>query len=370
MPAGATQTGPVRLDSLTSLRFFAAGLVLVHHAFYLLMPGSLGAAVTSVGYVGVGFFFVLSGFVLAWTYKPSLATRHFYGRRFARIYPLHIGTAVLALILLLATVGSVPFWPSVLNVFLLQSWVPIEEYGSSLNGVSWSLCCEAFFYLCFPVLIRLAHRWNLPVAAVATILTMIAVAALSISIMPADVAQQFLYKGPLFRIGEFILGILLAIGFQRGFRLRIGVKPALLVMVLAYVAALALGPVLARLGLPHFRAFADLMVLPASCLLIHAAAASDMRHRDGWLRAKPLVALGDASFALYMIHFLILQVWVDVFGSADAGSIAGYATLLALCVVSVAASIAAYRWYEHPLERVLRARLGTPPRVPEPRLAH
>lgn len=359
MPAGGTQTDPTRLDSLTSLRFFAAAIVLLHHAFAILMPGTLGATLTSAGYVGVGFFFVLSGFVLAWTFKPSLPTRNFYGRRLARIYPLHVGTAIVAAAMILAIGGSLPIWPSTLNVLLLQSWVPVESYGASLNGVSWSLCCEAFFYLCFPVLIRWAQRWNLRVAATVVVVAMLAVAAASVILLPQEVAQQFLYKSPLFRIGEFILGILLAVGMQRGYRLNVGIGPALLLVALSYGASLAIGPAVRALGLPDLRAFADLLVIPATCLLIHAAANSDLRGAGKWLRSRWLVVLGDASFALYMIHYLLLIGWEEVLGRPTS-TMLGYASVAAASALAVGLSLVVYRWYEHPLERVLRRRLGTP----------
>ena len=65
--------GPSRLDSLTGLRFFAAGIVFMHHSFEL-TTGTLREALLAVfghGRAGVSFFFVLSGFVLAWSARPG-----------------------------------------------------------------------------------------------------------------------------------------------------------------------------------------------------------------------------------------------------------------------------------------------------------
>ena len=78
------------LGSLTGLRFVAALLVFGRHAL-LLFAGTPVAGVASVvllpASAGVSFFFVLSGFVLAWCHRSEDSPRSFYRRRFARIYP-------------------------------------------------------------------------------------------------------------------------------------------------------------------------------------------------------------------------------------------------------------------------------------------
>ncbi|MBT2549596.1 acyltransferase family protein [Arthrobacter sp. ISL-65] len=63
-----------------------------------------------MGQAGVTFFFLLSGFVLAWSMNPSTSKRQFYWRRFARIWPLHALTALAAVVLSLSAQGdqSVP----------------------------------------------------------------------------------------------------------------------------------------------------------------------------------------------------------------------------------------------------------------------
>ena len=88
-PAGSSA---VRLDALTGLRWWAAFMVfLFHMRVFAPLPGPL-AAVFDQGYLGVTFFFVLSGFVLTWAIRPGSRTRDFYQSRFARIYPLYLAT--------------------------------------------------------------------------------------------------------------------------------------------------------------------------------------------------------------------------------------------------------------------------------------
>ena len=335
-------------------------MVLVHHGFYLLTPNTKLAAVASVGFVGVGFFFVLSGFVLTWSHNPDLPVRYFYGRRLARIYPLHLVTAVLALGLALALGQGVEPGQALLNLLLLQSWVPVESFGSSLNGVSWSLCCEAFFYLMFPALGRWARRWDLSAAiwVVAGVLVMVAVTA--VILLPHDAAQQFLYKGPAYRTGGFILGIILALQIKGGRRLKVSVKFAVVFACFSYCLALAASLVATRVGLPDLRVYGDLITLPAAYVLIAAATRSDLNGEAGLLRHPRLVVLGEASFALYMTHYLLLTAWVGFVGVPGSMAV-GVAVFVGLSLVSVVISVAAYRWIEHPAERYFRARIGTPP---------
>ena len=114
-----------------------------------------------IGYVGVSFFFVLSGFILVYTYAGrNIVLRDFWQTRFARIYPAYLFALLLTspFWIIGALKMHVPFFAfgerhfaltSALVVLLLQSWVP----GAALswNSVSWSLSVEAFFYAGFSV---------------------------------------------------------------------------------------------------------------------------------------------------------------------------------------------------------------------------
>ncbi|MHC2999665.1 hypothetical protein OB08_11010 [Microbacterium sp. HJ5] len=86
-----------RLDAITGLRWWAAFAVFAHHIQNLVpLPGPI-AAVAGFGHLGVTFFFVLSGFVLTWAWRPEVDKRTFWWRRFSRIYPLTLVTLFLAI---------------------------------------------------------------------------------------------------------------------------------------------------------------------------------------------------------------------------------------------------------------------------------
>ncbi len=117
---------------------------------------------TAIGYIGVMFFFTLSGFVLAWAIRPGVSKRSFYQARFARIYPLYLATW-LAAVAASFVLGDDKSWIGiVLSLILLQAWVPVPEIYGAGNSPGWSLSVEAFFYALFPFLtagrLRLQER--------------------------------------------------------------------------------------------------------------------------------------------------------------------------------------------------------------------
>ena len=234
-----------RLDSLTGLRFAAALFVVVHHAESFELA-ELGPAdrLAEVGYVGVEFFFVLSGFVLAWVLRPDDRARSFYRRRFARVYPLHLAFLIPGAILLAAGLIEVSAISTALTVPLLQAWSPPHTaIDASLNAPDWSLSCEAFFYLCFPLLgALLARRTSHRLYAVAAGTVAAMVAAYLLSRLPSFVDQAWwlVYTFPAYRIGEFVLGIVLALLVARGaLRLpSLGMACTLTVVALLVVASL------------------------------------------------------------------------------------------------------------------------------------
>src|SRR5258707_3348066 len=100
---------PRNISPLTSLRFFAASLVLWHHSVRIFLPGfSVRHAhkvpedfcgIVSLAFpVSVSFFFLLSGYVLSFMYlhnRPAIDKSEFFAARFARLYPLYFVVLVL-----------------------------------------------------------------------------------------------------------------------------------------------------------------------------------------------------------------------------------------------------------------------------------
>ena len=141
----------VKLDALTGLRIVAAGMIVAHHSRVLQIPVPNYALDH-----GVSFFFVLSGFIIAYAY-PKLDGKgevlKFLVARIARIWPAHF----VALLLVVAFLQMPLDRMFLANMFLLHGWVPSWPWYFSYNAPSWSISTELFFYIAFPALI---FQWN------------------------------------------------------------------------------------------------------------------------------------------------------------------------------------------------------------------
>ena len=222
--AGPTSEGghdrlSTSLPSLTGLRWCAALMVFLYHVsvvqYFGGRPAMLVETAFDGGDTGVSFFFILSGFVLSWSASRVVRPVPFWRKRFARIYPVHLATALLALTLAFTLApGTKPDGTQLAaNLTLVQSWVPRGGFYQGVNPVSWSLACEAFFYLLFPLLIallrRLGTRGN-TVVVVACLVLEFLIPTLAHLLVPARDLNFLLYYFPLARLPEFVLGMALA----------------------------------------------------------------------------------------------------------------------------------------------------------------
>lgn len=352
MVTGAQPIARGRLDRLTSLRFFAALLVTLHHATRDLGPLGVVTDFFAAGTVGVSFFFALSGFILAWTRRSDDTPRAFYRRRFARVYPLHLATWFVALVLLFAFGVGSPVVAIGATLVLLQAWVPKESVFFGVNPPSWSLSCEAFFYAVFPFLPlhRVTRTW-----AVVTAFLPLAAAVVVLAVFGRMYWATYVFPG--WRVMEFVAGAVLATYMQSsGWRPKVRVPAAGAVTVVAL--AVSMGVVPALIGSNH--GIEDGLMLPAWLLLIAAGCAADLDDRPGPLRSSWLLRLGEWSFALYLTHLILLGLINAVVPGLDDLPLLGrLAVDLVFVATSVAVAAAAYYLVERPMERRLR---GAAPR--------
>lgn len=355
--AGHPRLRPARLQSLTSLRWFAALVVFVTHSFPLIEGSSLEAGFKRVGQhgaVGVSFFFILSGFVLAWTYRSGDTALAFYRRRFARIAPVYWVSSLLAFAVIAGVESDLT--PSrvtraVFSLAALQAWIPDARVYLGGNPVGWSLSVEMFFYAMFPLVILLAVRMSprtLLISAGCLALFTSVVAPLVLA--PDDPAVGFriwaLKISPIVRMSEFMIGMIMALLLRSGARI-----PHLRAMAWCAVT-LTVGTYSAGGWVPLYLGLGALTLVPF-CLLIMCFAQSDVNGEAGPLRAPWLVALGRWSFCFYLVHQLVIRVIVDELPvSGGIGVRLGY--VVGALLLSVGVSAALYRLVEQPLERKLR----------------
>ena len=358
-PEKVRDTRPAKLDALTSLRFFAAMLILFSHALPTFFANTTKTLETIPLAQGVSFFFVLSGFILTYVH-PRLDTAGssllFLRARIARVFPAHIVTAILSLgiaAVSLQHLNRTTWCILISNILMLQSWIPQERFYFSLNAPSWSISTEFFFYLAFPFLIQKIqsrHLKNLIFASLCLIgcVALGAYLHLPRNAMPDSMSMHALiYIHPLARLFEFCLGMSCAVVFknlsQSNLRKKIdagtasfleaGVIAAMIIYLLNIFDAtkclqlnsygLALREWLLYDG--NCFAFAALIVLCA----IQKGAVSQL------LSGKTLIWLGEISYSLYLLHFLILMYYQkNIAYFAQINQALLFAAYLALTIIS------------------------------------
>ncbi len=189
-------------------------------------------------------FFVLSGFVLAWSHRDETSPQRFWWARIARIAPLHLTALALAVAVVAPVVPEIvsPSRGSVVaNALLISAWRP--DWWQAGNPVSWSLVCEAAFYATFPLLTLVLRRVSttaLAVVAVAAVVATFAEPLLGLhavqAVLPIPVDAG---HSPIARFPEFLLGVavarLMRTGAWRGAPLALAVPLA----AVGYAAATA-----------------------------------------------------------------------------------------------------------------------------------
>lgn len=360
--ATSASSFPLALPGLTSVRFaLALGVVLFH---YHLASPYRGTDVTGLferARLGVDAFFILSGFILIHAYDRELIEGRFSYLRFlvariARIFPLHLavlafmGALVAGATVLGADFDRSGYTPSSLltSSLLVQSWgvapFPTEW---SWNGPSWSLSAEWFAYVTFPGFAVLAHRWrNRPVTLLALAgVLFVVLDAIYRTFFGAILPHAEENLGILRLLPEFLYGVAL---YRAGQRLRPSPTAALIGAVIA--AGLVL-------SLMHLRSDDRLIVVAFGPLMLALALLSKARVA-GWLAARPLTFLGEASFALYLAHMPILLFWKNAVAELTGGSSAyvmSIPELTALFALTLPLACAAHVFLEVPARNLIRS---------------
>lgn len=389
------------LNALTGARFLAAYWVLIYHFTiqfrYVRFPGkpavstslpSLLAPTLLQGHLGVDFFFLLSGFILAYTYLSSDGglrgtKRAFWVARIARIYPVYL----LGLIL-----GLYPFYleehhvarrlviPGILHLLMLHAWIPI---GLDWNQPSWSLGVESTFYLLFPFVLPLVARLPRRSLWLLVFVSWLLFAAINLDLLAftqAGFGHLFFFwtdlvrYEPLVSMPEFIAGTALGLLFTRDgglaipwlprlrgwtFDILILVMLALLSGVMAIIYAMKLNSSPVDIGAP----FALPMLAGVIVLLAY------QRGIFAWLLSTPIMVwLGEISYGIYILQ---KPVWAlfdkHLWSVVDGISMFlihrpanDYMLLAGLSLLLIACASFSFKFLETPLRRWIRATWSKP----------
>jgi exopolysaccharide production protein ExoZ len=329
------------VETIQFLRFIAAMAVVFFHGY----QASTADADDQFGYwfdmgaAGVHIFFVISGFVIMFTSYGSkdegMPTGRFLLKRIVRIFPIYwiCCAAYLAYHTAFGVGYGMPFWNWVGAFFLMPG------DSSRIIGPGWTLSFELFFYLSFATVLRLRAL------TAVTLLSILFIATIAIGFVLRFPGPLSIAHNPL--ILEFIAGCWLAYFYGR---MRVGSLALGAASVVAGTLLFVVG------GLIDYRSIPLFIVWGIPSMFIVAGAL--MMEESGKLPSsiERLGRLGDSSYALYLIHVLIIAMLLDVglrsIVPLDPSLAIGLTMVLAIVCGVLAAAIFAF--VEKPLLRWLR----------------
>lgn len=341
-----------QLYGIQVLRAFAALMVAVHHVQpdAALLAQRSGASFSPSHILpwmaGVDIFFVVSGFIMVHSseklFDSKVGPRLFLLRRLARIVPLYWAMTTVFLLVglllpaalnsgapsLLQIVSSYLFWPAVSTEGLVQ---PVYSLG-------WTLNYEMLFYALFGLALFLPRASVVPAATLALAL-MVGAERLA-----GPLPLPFGFWGqPI--VLEFAAGMGLALLRQRGFRLPGEYR--WLAAALAIAILLVAAPLYGTLtGWGTFALHGS-----AAALLVMAASSGSGQSAPSAL-VRGLAEVGDASYALYLVHPFAIRGLREIFLRVAPGWPVLF--VLVALIAAVVAAVIVYHAFERPMTQALR----------------
>jgi peptidoglycan/LPS O-acetylase OafA/YrhL len=374
-------TPQTELTGLTALRGLAAWWVVFYHFApfsYAHLPLNLWL-ITKKGFLAVDLFFILSGFVIFYSYQHSLSAdvrslRTFFVKRLARVYPLHLLflMAYLVLTFTLLVVRNTPPDPLTfsakqfgLQVTLLQAWGFTENAALSWNYPAWSISAEFFAYLLFPIFLLVLKPQKWPTVALCLVILACTAGLIgyyfAIDICPGTVPTNVtsvttipnicslnrkIDVTSLFRCAsQFFIGICLCVLYVRATTRREFIG---MLSCFAGVIVLVMGIVLQWDDVYFATIGWTLLVFGIACEPVIVK--KILCHRS-------LIWLGNISYATYMCHALARVIFKILFVSATGNpAVPFYAPVWSIILAFIGILIIShflYNWFERPAQRTV-----------------
>ena len=338
-------TSRLQLDGIQALRGLAAGLVLVEHTVNAISTRYLGIAPIDSPLsifpfpVGVDIFFVISGFIIAYSsrslYGQPGAWRQFALRRSARVVPLYWLTTsfmIVAFIAIGSRAWSDASWWSVAASYLFLPAANAEGLVYPILTVGWTLNYEMAFYVLFAMALVFTERVALSVVVGLLVL----LAALGALAQPVALAPRF-WTSPI--ILEFAAGIGLYWLYRTGnLSLPSGARSFLAIAAVSCLALATADP-----GAWRWLVWGGPATLLVAAALgtgtVHGAMATGIRRAGDWSYGIYLAHVPIAMIGAMACQLLLPQtnwVWFGLFP-------------VYVVVTSLAVAALLHRWVERPL---------------------
>jgi len=322
----------MQLRLIQASRGVAALLVIIHHisnATKDYFKFELLNDIFSVGWSGVDFFFVLSGFIMIFIHYNDLRYKsnvdYFFVKRFVRIYPIYWVLASISLVFYLFS-GKTEGWGF---IYILKSYLLIYQDQQPFLAVAWSLTYEVFFYLVFGIGIFLGLK------TMKIVLPLWFIAILAINIMHIGNLPQlieFCFNGYII---DFLLGCATGYIFHFGkkltpYRSYVLFSGLLLFIIMFFVSLTTSWG--SRLALET-----RLMYGIACSFIILGAALIDAT--GNFKTPRLFLLLGDSSYILYLVHPLVLAT---IYKISFNKTVFGYLQTFNLGLLSIVIALVAF----------------------------
>ena len=368
----------MHIKSLTGLRFIAVLFVFLYHIQGVF---SIPNPHLPFGNNAVAFFFVLSGFILTYVYSKKLKTRgdvvRFYKNRVARIWPLHFVCLMLFVFFIFGwnySIGSPEQQGHLLTqVFLVQSLVPNAKWIFSQNPVAWSISTEMLFYVLFPLLVICSPKsfWRRYVLiALSTPIVLFGLQYFHNQMLNQNAVSfadltTVVHVNPLLRFFEFATGAAVGHVFIKSFDQTavrnmwtdtsmevtgIGMLIGYWYLILKHDVFMTL-KTHAWLGdiFSSWLWFSSPVMIFAFIIWTFARSQGIIARL---MSTKPMVFLGEISFAFYLIHMFVIRILLQNQGM-DPERFTGWPAVVFCFVVSIAASTLLFKLVEMPGKKLM-----------------
>jgi peptidoglycan/LPS O-acetylase OafA/YrhL len=306
------------LPALTGIRTLLALAIILFH----FTPPHLGLLYPIIdnGYVFVGVFFLISGYVLTYNYADrarTLVKREFWLARFSRLYPVYLLVLIISVSMLQDewhARSHAEFWQGLLlTPLVLQGWSP--SVATFWNTVAWTLTSECVLYIAFPWLIRLPWPKR-PRQLVVLLLTVWIIGLVPHSLYlylnpdhivgPVDRYSssqliRFLKYTPLPYVCTFLAGVTLG---KLQHALILTPRQRLVLSAISLVAVGVFFYTLVR-HTPYLLIHGGLMTPIFAALVLGLSGPHQISALFSW---RPLLLVGESSYCLYLLHFNVFQL--------------------------------------------------------------
>ena len=307
-----------RLDTLQVVRAFAFLGIFTSHSRLNSMLGAWGVCM----------FFVMSGFLMSYNYFDReikfdlFSSIKFSWGKIKKLYLLHFIMTLVAVpyqlyttenLRNIKTIGVLAI-KFILNLTLLQTWMPYMTWFASYNGVSWFLSSLMFCYFMFPVLFSFIKKIQknamliILIISIYSIQTIFAYCTRSISFDAGEFWGNYYlaYTAPFFRLGDFSIGCCLGLLFLYN-KDKLTAKKSTIMEVVA-ILLIILSSVIYKyqIGIIGGKWFSlSLLWIPSSLLLLYTCGGG-YGILSNFLRKKLLVEFGNKTNKYFLIHGMVI----------------------------------------------------------------